>query len=230
MVVSLLIVSNLLAGQGKIRVACDKEGAYIYVDGKKKAMTGEGFTNILLEEGDYTIKVVKPIDENSLYVLSKEVFVGAESSVKLTFKLKKEMTAKGKALQAQKDASKLARFERNGEVVTDTKLGLMWQDDSRAKSVEKSWSGAKSYCLNLSLEGYSDWRLPTYDELLSIVDYNRYKPAIIPSFQNVASEDYWSFSSYISDSKYAWSVGFKGGYTDYGYKSDKFDVRCVRDR
>lgn len=246
--VSLLMLSNLYAGQGKIRVSSDKEGAYIYVDGKKKAMTGEGFTNILLEEGDYTIKVVKPIDENSLYVLSKEVFVGAETSLPLTFKLKKEMTAKGKALQAkrdairaekeaevrelkaQKEASKFARFERVGEIVTDAELSLMWQDDSRAKSVKKSWNGAKSYCSNLSHEGYSDWKLPTYDELLSIVDYDRYKPAIMPSFQNVASKDYWSSSPFVSYSKSAWAVHFKGGNTSNLSKSTESYVRCVRSR
>lgn len=227
---SLLMVSSLFAGQGKVRITSDKEGAYIYVDGKKKAMTGEGFTSILLEEGDHTIKVVKPIDELSQYAQSKEVFVGAETSVKLSFALQKEMTAKGKALQAQKDASKLARFSRSDQVVTDSELGLMWQDDSAAKSVKKSWSSAKSYCTNLALAGYSDWRLPSYEELLSIVDYDRYKPAIMPAFHNVASLYYWSSSVAVSDAKYAWDVNFKSGNTGYGSKAGEGYVRCVRGR
>ena len=213
---------NLYAGKGKLRIAADKEGAYIYVDGKKKAMTGEGFTSILLEEGDYTVKVAKPIDESFEYSQSKKVFVGEDSSTKLAFKLKRKMTAKGKALQA-------ARWKRSDSVVTDTKLGLMWQDDSAAKSTYKKWKDAKRYCRNLSLAGHTDWRLPTYDELLSIVDYDRYNPAIMPSFKNVNTSDYyWSSSAYVSDSEYTWVVYFKDGYTNYYDKAEKHYVRCVR--
>ena len=82
-------VSALHAGKGKLRVASDQQGAYVYVNGKKKAMTGEGFSSILLEEGEYTIKVVKPIDEYFEYTQSKQVFVGEDTSVKLTFQLVK---------------------------------------------------------------------------------------------------------------------------------------------
>ena len=229
--VPLFMVSSLHAGKGKIRVASDKQGAYVYVNGKKKAMTGEGFSSILLEEGEYTIKVAKAIDEYSEYAQSKQVFVGEDTSVKLNFTLKQEMTAKGKALQAKKDASKLSRWQRSGEVVTDTKLGLMWQDNSAAKSTKKKWKSAKSYCKNLSLGGYSDWRLPSHDELLTIVDYERYYPAIMPSFRNVSiSGIYWSSSVYVSDKKSAWVVSFKGGDTGDYYKTDEGHVRCVRDR
>lgn len=227
----MMVASALYAGKGKIRVASDQQGAYVYVDGKKKAMTGEGFSSILLEEGEYTVKVVKPIDESTEYSESKQIFVGEDTSVKLNFKLKQSMTAKGKALLAQKDAAKLARWQRSGEMVTDSKLGLMWQDNSAAKSTKKKWKSAKKYCQNLSLGGYSDWRLPNYDELLSIVDYDRYDPAIMPSFKNVNTSDrYWSSSSYVSNPKYAWIVYFKDGYTNYYRKTDEYYVRCVRGR
>ena len=56
------MVTSLYAGKGKIRVSSKPSGAYIYVDGKKKAMTGEGFTSILLEEGEHIIKVEKEGD------------------------------------------------------------------------------------------------------------------------------------------------------------------------
>ena len=55
--------TSLYAGQGKLRVSSEPSGAYVYVDGKKKAMTGEGFTSILLEEGDHNIKVSKAITD-----------------------------------------------------------------------------------------------------------------------------------------------------------------------
>ena len=31
-----------------------------------------------------------------------------------------------------------------------------------------SWNDANSYCNNLTLYGYSDWRMPTYEELVQM--------------------------------------------------------------
>ena len=89
----LVFATVLYAGKGKIRVASDMQGAYVYVDGKKKAMTGEGFSSILLEEGDYTIKVVKPKDKYMGYMAEKRVFVGEDTSTKISFKL--QLQARG---------------------------------------------------------------------------------------------------------------------------------------
>ncbi len=222
---SLLMVSSLWAGKGKIRVASDQQGAYVYVDGKKKAMTGEGFSSILLEEGEYSVKVVKAADANYEYTQTKQIFVGEDSSVKHSFKLKRKITAQGRVAEQ----AKRERWQRSGSTVTDTKLGLMWQDNSKAKSIKKKWSSAKSYCRNLTLAGHSDWRLPSYDELLTIVDYDRYKPAIMPGFQNVASSRYWSSSEYVSDAEYAWNVNFKDGNAGDFTESDEGYVRCVRE-
>lgn len=227
----LLMVSSLYADKGKLRVTSDPSGAYVYVDGKKKAMTGEGFTSILLEEGEYTIKVAKLIDEKYEYVSSRKVFVGEETSTKLSFKLKKQLSAKGKALQAKADVHKLVRWQRSGKIVTDTKLGLMWQDDSPAKSAKKSWKSAKRYCHNLSLGGYSDWRLPSYDELLTIVDYDRHKPAIMPSFKHVVNTSYYSSSQYVAiEEGYSWYVDFTNGGTKHNSENYEIYVRCVRSR
>jgi len=227
----LFMVSSLFAGQGKVRISCDEKEAYIYVDGKKKAMTGEGFTNILLEEGDHVIKVAKPKSEQYQKYVQKSIFVGGETSVKITLKLNKwEPTASYRRVLAEKDIPKFQRFKRSGRVVKDTHLGLMWQDDRSAKTTQKTWSDAKTYCYNLSLAGYSDWRLPSYTELLSIVDYDRYKPAIMPSFQNVTSEGYWSSSENVSVAKYAWEVYFNVGDTYDGSESVESFVRCVRGR
>ena len=37
-----LVVTGAWAGNGKVRIASDANGAFVYVDGKKKAMIGEG--------------------------------------------------------------------------------------------------------------------------------------------------------------------------------------------
>lgn len=98
----LLLSTSLHAGKGKVRIASDHEGAYIYVDGKKKAMTGEGFTSILLEEGEHTIRVEKKLDNRYFpagdWILKEEqnIFVGGDTSIKLKFdNLKKVLSQKG---------------------------------------------------------------------------------------------------------------------------------------
>jgi hypothetical protein len=44
----------------------------------------------------------------------------------------------------------------------------MWAAKDNGKEV--TWHSAVSYCRNLRLAGYSDWRLATLDELASLVD------------------------------------------------------------
>src|ERR1035438_9621547 len=44
----------------------------------------------------------------------------------------------------------------------------MWTKKDSGKNIV--WGGARDYCQRLQLAGYSDWRLPTIDELQSIYD------------------------------------------------------------
>ena len=115
------------------------------------------------------------------------------------------------------------------EVVVDKATNLMWQDDNDAKSTTKTWKEAIIYCENLTLAGYSDWRLPNINELKSIVDYTKSNPAISSEFSNVVSYYYWSSSNIKGHNDGAWNVHFDNGY-DYGLrKSNSYYVRCVRD-
>jgi hypothetical protein len=114
------------------------------------------------------------------------------------------------------------------EIVTDHITGLEWQDDAEAKTVTKNWADAKSYCATLSLDG-SGWRLPSRKELVGLSDYGRINPAINPTFTNVASNNYWSSTTYAGNSGNAWYVDFSdGGQDNYNLKSYDFHVRCVR--
>jgi hypothetical protein len=115
--------------------------------------------------------------------------------------------------------------------VYDASTGLRWQDDPDAKIVKKDWAGAKSYCANLTLDGYSDWRLPSYSELLTLVEYTKYNPAIKTGFKNTATDNYyWSASPSVFNDSNAWVVNFRNGNTYRYTKTDKNYVRCVRGR
>lgn len=115
-------------------------------------------------------------------------------------------------------------------IVTDISTNLQWQDN--VPSVKKKWSEAISYCENISLGKHYDWRLPNRSELISLIDYSKYSPAIKESiFKNNTFGNHWSSSSYTNDSVYAsWYVDFHNGYTDYKYRTYSYDVRCVRGR
>jgi len=116
-----------------------------------------------------------------------------------------------------------------GSIIVDKKLGLVWQDNSVAKGTKMKWKSAKKYCQNLKLTGYNDWRLPNYDELLTIVDYDRHDPAIMPSFQNIISHVYWSSTQKTSSTKSIWAIQFKEGRTITGSKINSNYIMCVHE-
>jgi len=116
-------------------------------------------------------------------------------------------------------------------VVTDSATLLQWQDDysDNGGSIKNTtWTTAIDYCETLSLGGYTDWRLPNKKELLSIVDYGTYNPAISPIFQNTSSSNYWPSTSYAYGTSYAWIVDFYNGLTFRNDKTNAYTVRCVR--
>ena len=91
-----------------------------------------------------------------------------------------------------------------------------------------NWQKAKRYSQDLTLDGYSDWRLPNMEELYYLGDVSKSKPAINSRYFNVKNSYYWSFTTCKWASSSAWVVGFEyGGDSNYG-KSDDNYVLCVR--
>jgi hypothetical protein len=56
----------------------------------------------------------------------------------------------------------------NGTVL-DTRTNLMWAAKDNGSNIN-NWQGAKSYCENYRGGGYTDWRMPTQDELAGLYD------------------------------------------------------------
>ncbi|ETR70122.1 MAG: hypothetical protein OMM_03465 [Candidatus Magnetoglobus multicellularis str. Araruama] len=113
------------------------------------------------------------------------------------------------------------------ETVTDVNTGLMWQKTSF--DLKMNWQMALSNCESLSFAGYNDWRLPTKEELRSIVDYDNYNPAINRQiFPDTLSAFYWSSTSDADHAGRAWGVDFHYSYDNlYGKGSSCYD-RAVR--
>ena len=118
------------------------------------------------------------------------------------------------------------KYSRDGDIVTDAITGLIWQDD-KGVGVFKSWNNAKSYCLSLSLEGYSDWRMPTIEELETIILYGTQNSALDRIFNQTYSV-YWSSTLNPISSSEAWTLNFYN--REDGWSSVKVEnaTRCVR--
>ena len=54
--------------------------------------------------------------------------------------------------------------------VKDTMTGLMWASKDNGENID--WKDAKRYCENYRGGGYTDWRMPTIDELAGLYDEN----------------------------------------------------------
>ena len=66
-------------------------------------------------------------------------------------------------------AGALNRFVKNGDhTISDSKTGLMWAAKDNGCPI--NWHNALTYCRNFKDGGYTDWRMPTLDELASIYD------------------------------------------------------------
>jgi len=114
------------------------------------------------------------------------------------------------------------------DIYKDAQTGLMWQDNGDVVSKKLTWDQSKTYCQELSLGGYNNWRLPSVKELQSIIDKN-YDPAIKKEFKHVAPSYYWSNSVHgMSSKKTAWSIYFKNGTGSNSKTSYTDHVRCVR--
>ena len=77
--------------------------------------------------------------------------------------------------QAQPSVSTVKEAGRDGRfiaydngTVLDTRTSLMWAIVDNGSNI--SWHDAKSYCENYRGGGYTDWRMPTQDELAGLYD------------------------------------------------------------
>ena len=56
----------------------------------------------------------------------------------------------------------------DNDTVLDTKTKLMWAAKDNGRNI--NWADAKKYCENYRGGGYTDWRMPTQDELAGLYD------------------------------------------------------------
>lgn len=155
------------------------------------------------------------------------------------------------------------RFIVNGDCVTDNLTGLMWAKNgiigfeatnggqliaqpnyanTTASLNNLIWPQAVAAINNMNIAttklcGYSDWRLPNINELLSLINYAARQHSSTPGtwlnnngFSNVQANYYWSSTQQINSGVWAWRwfVNFNSGvnyFQDVGSNSYVWPVR-----
>jgi hypothetical protein len=84
----------------------------------------------------------------------------------------------------------------------DPSTGLMWAGKDNGGDV--NWHKAITYCRDLRLAGYSDWRLPTLGELEGIYDKSTNSPGL--AGHDAARDFTWHVKGNLFLTGYPWST------------------------
>ena len=119
------------------------------------------------------------------------------------------------------------RYTLMGTTVLDNDTGLTWQ---RANVFSNHFAEAQDHCAGLLLGGQQGWRMPTVQELLTLVDDSKLMPAIDSDvFQNTPPFGFWSSTTVATDPALVWVVSFGEGDTNTDDVIGSTNlVRCVR--
>ena len=116
------------------------------------------------------------------------------------------------------------------DIVLDKETGLMWPRNANLLG-QSTWFDAVTFCLNLIMGGRKGWRLPTVEELATLVDPSQSNPALPANhpFLNVQLNDnYWSSTTEAGSPNYAWDVSMAISYVNIGDKLNPSYVWPVR--
>ncbi len=114
------------------------------------------------------------------------------------------------------------RFETGGETVHDRLTGLTWLRNADLTGKPLTWHDAVETVRQMNTErthGHADWRLPDIRELESLTDMDAHSPALPREhpFTNV-QPFYWSGTTSMYDTTYAWTLYLIDGPVGVGYK------------
>jgi serine/threonine protein kinase len=144
----------------------------------------------------------------------------------------------------------------NGAIIEDVATGLHWMRCSQGqqwngvacvgKAARLTWDDALRQPRVLSFAGKTDWRVPTKDELLTLVNCSSGQPKVRndtgapcqgdyerPTIDHVAFPNtphfwFWSSSPSAHSADYAWYVHFYQGHLGDGSRDSAGSVRLVR--
>ena len=138
----------------------------------------------------------------------------------------------------EKRIGRFGQFIDHGDgTVTDARTGLMWKRASESAEwsdgITETFSFSHASAMRSDFSGYSDWRLPSIEELRSLLD-NRLKPMLDDSVFTVQQGCYFWSSTLNRNPQsqfngYAWVKKYASSSPCFGdVKTDAEHVRLVR--
>jgi len=147
------------------------------------------------------------------------------------------------AAEKQEGKPKKPRFELSEKTLVDSKTKLMWPLNGHLAERTVSWNGAYEFidAMNKIRYGsHKNWRLPTREELETLVGYVQEQGFGSDPVRTVAAglhalgmkdikdDDYWTSTEHIYNSGEAWFVNLKHGRAGTGMKTLYFSILPVR--
>ena len=129
------------------------------------------------------------------------------------------------------DGCNSSRFKcvMGGEAVLDKQSGLTWARNAHIANVTKAWQEAVKFCQNLEIGNQKGWRLPTKEELITILDTSTSGPSLPDGHPFKPGEGHlkwravWTGTIYEGNSNSAYRVGIGDGRV--GDELKVFDYR-----
>ncbi|MGV8056845.1 MAG: caspase family protein [Smithellaceae bacterium] len=180
--------------------------------------------------------------------LKKERELLDQQEVLAEEKRRLEEKKKQVAARVQPSASTVKEIGRDGRfiayangTVLDTRTNLMWAAKDNGSDI--NWQGAKNYCENYSGGGYTDWRMPTKNELARLYDagktYQSECRALFVTLDIHLTEliRLTCYSVWTTETKGSWAASFHFWDAKWGWNQQSNDrngralpVRSVEDK
>ena len=114
------------------------------------------------------------------------------------------------------------RFTENKQTICDNETGLIWLRDANVHKSTMDWFSAFDLITEMNSEmayGYNDWRVPNIIELESLTDMSQHSPALPDNHSfNDVQDFYWSSTTSMYDTNYAWVLYLVDGAVGVGHK------------
>lgn len=122
------------------------------------------------------------------------------------------------------------RFSKTESGVLDTLTGCIWHPNSTCTPTSVTWDEAFAAVQTLVKQTGLPWRMPTINELESLVDASRHSPALPAGHPFIdVTEAYWSSTTSFYEPDWAYVLYMHKGAVGVGFKKNReFSLWLVR--